>query len=69
METIAILMIITLVCVEVYCFGTLSDYIKQISANRTEARREKYRRIAYSNKETSYTKARNRGDLWRTIEK
>lgn len=69
METAAFILISILIGTEVYCFTAICDYFKQKSADKTDERREKYRRKAYQEKDESYRIAQNKEILWRMIEK
>ena len=65
METIALILISILLGVEVYCIDWMLSYIKQRSEERTEARREGYRAVAYQEMEKRSTIKANRQKIWR----
>lgn len=67
METIAIFVIIFMVGVEVYCVDWLISYFCDRSEDRTDARREEYRRIAYAEKDEIRRMSQARETLWESI--
>ena len=69
METLAVILIIVLILVEVYCGVCLYYWCKWKSAQRTEARRAATRPRIYKEVHDSWEVERNRRKLWSSIEK
>ena len=69
MNAIITLTVLGLVLTELYCISWLIDYAKDRSDERSEARREKYRRQAYKEMNDRWTAKQNRQNLWRSIRK
>lgn len=69
METLALILIIFLLLVEVYCGTWLYSYFKQRSEKRSEARRAATRPRIYKEVHDSWTIERNRRKLWDIIDK
>lgn len=67
--TLGITLIVILVAVEIGCFVMLRKIFREISAEKTDKRREFYRRRAYSALDTRTTQKENRQKLWRSIRK
>lgn len=69
METLAVILIIVLILVEIYCGVCLYYWCKWKSAQRTEARRAASRPRIYKEVHDSWEVERNRRKLWSSIEK
>lgn len=69
METLAVILIIVLLLVEVYCGLCLYYWCKWKSAQRTEARRAASRPRIYKEVHDSWEVERNRRKLWSSIKK
>lgn len=69
METLAAILIIFLLLVEVYCGACFYFYLKWRSVKRTEARRAATRPKIYKAVHDSWEVERNRRKLWSSIEK
>lgn len=69
METLAVILIIVLLLVEVYCGVFLYYWCKWKSAQRTEARRAASRPRIYKEVHDKWEIERNRRKLWSSIEK
>lgn len=69
METLAAILIIMLLGVEVYCGVAFYYYCKWLSAKKTAARRAASRPKIYKAVRDSWTIERNRRSLWDLIEK
>ena len=67
MITLAIILIITLIGVEVYCGWWLYGYCKERSEQRTSARRAAYRYKAYKEMNERYNLRQSREKLWRSV--
>ncbi|MBP5430799.1 hypothetical protein [Ruminococcus sp.] len=69
METLAVILIIFLLLVEVYCGTWLYSYFKRRSQERAEARRAATRPRIYKEVHDKWEIERNRRKLWSSIEK
>lgn len=66
-ETIAAAYIALLAAVEIYCFKRFAELARERSDERTEARRERYRAIAYGEMNARRAIKENRRALWRLL--
>ena len=68
-ETIAAAYIALLAAVEIYCFKRFAELARERSDERSEARRERYRAIAYGEMNARRAIKRNRNELWKAVNK
>ena len=68
-ETIAAAYIALLSAVEIYCFKRFAELARERSDERSEARRERYRAIAYGEMNARRAIKRNRNELWKAVNK
>ena len=66
---LGITLIVILVATEIGCFVMLRKIFREISAEKTDKRREFYRRRAYSALDTRTVQKENRQKLWRDLQK
>lgn len=69
METLALILIVFLLLVEVYCGACFYFYLKWRSAKRTDARRAATRPRIRKEVHDSWEVERNRKKLWSSIDK
>lgn len=65
--TLGIALIVILVAVEIGCFVMLRKILREISAERTDKRRAKYRNIAYADMEERWQIKQNREQIWAVL--
>ncbi|MBQ8961217.1 MAG: hypothetical protein IJ071_08405 [Ruminococcus sp.] len=69
MDALALIIILTLACIEIYCVDWIMTYISDRAEEKAEKRRAVYRRKAYQVVHARRTVSSNRAALWQSIEK
>ena len=66
---LGITLIVILAATEIGCFVMLRKILREISAEKTDRRRAKYRNIAYADMEERWQIKSNREQIWAVINK